>query len=515
MTDRLTIVRAASRATKRGFHAMPQIRSIRTVSALLGTASLVVVLSLAAAPALAADAPWSSPVEVTDAYGDANATVVAPDGTITLVSESAVGIAAATSTDAGLTWSSVLVGSGGDYAFRPAIGVTSSGLLAASWVESLSDVRTIWVAISADKGATWSTPEALPTVSSEMDDPVVASASASGFTIVWNEGFAKYSTVSTDGGVTWSPAQVITQFFNSYGSASLAPVGAGEIVVVFQEFDGDTAQYSIQSERSTDGGATWGPKVMVGSDWSGSLGNGIYSYGVSPAAGTVVAVWSRGTDTGEALFATTSTDGGASWAPQFGVSVEDGSLRYFTVRAVSPTTVGVLWHYETAAGSTLSYSTVTVGEGAATPPVTVATSPSYGFDRLPSFSTLGDVRVASWFDYSDSDETAGFRTSVSCDAGATWSTPAVLAIGNNVAESDAQTTVSGETFAALWRQDATGPTGESLYASTVTDPTCATVSPVRPALAATGAPITTTALIAFVIVALGTGLLVVRRRSAA
>ena len=369
---------------------MPHTRSVRTISALVGTAALIALLSLSAAPAIAADAPWTTPVELADAYGDANATVVASDGAITIVSESALGIVAATSTDAGLTWASVLVGSGGDYAFRPAIGVTSSGLLAASWVESLSDVRTIWVAISADKGATWSTPETLPTVSSEMDDPVVASASASGFTIVWNEGFAKYLSASTDGGVTWSPAQVITQFFNSYRSASLAPVGAGEIVVVFQEFDGDTAQYSIQSERSTDGGVTWGPKVMVGSDWSGSLGNGLYSYGVSPAAGTIVAVWSRGTDTGEALFATTSTDGGASWAPQFDVSVENGSLRYFTVRAVSPTTVGVLWHYESPAGSTLSYSTVTVGAGTATPPVTVATSPSYGFDRLPAFSALGD-----------------------------------------------------------------------------------------------------------------------------
>jgi len=62
---------------------MPQTRTLRSISAVLGTASLVALLSLSAGPAIAADAPWSTPVEVADAYGDANATVVAPDGTIT------------------------------------------------------------------------------------------------------------------------------------------------------------------------------------------------------------------------------------------------------------------------------------------------------------------------------------------------------------------------------------------------------------------------------------------------
>jgi len=489
---------------------MPQTRTLRSISAVLGTASLVALLSLSAGPAIAADAPWSTPVEVADAYGDANATVVAPDGTITVVSESANGIVASSSTDAGLTWGpSALVGSGGDYAFRPAVGVTSSGLLAAAWVESLSSVRSIHVAVSADKGATWTTPETLPTVSSEMDDPVIASTSATGFTIVWNEGFDKYSSISVDSGATWSAAQVITQNLNSYGSASLAPTGGGEIVVVFQEFDGNTARYSIQSERSTDGGATWGAKVPVGSDWSGSLGNGLYSFGVSPADGTLVAVWGRGTAGGDALFATTSTDGGASWAPQFGIGEESGYLRYFTVRAISSTAVGVVWHYETADGAILSYSTVTVGAGEATPPVTIATSPTHGFDGLPAFSALGDVRVASWFDFSESRETAGLRTSVSCDAGATWSAPAVLAIGSDVARRHAQTTVSSGTFAAYWGQDTAGPSGQSLYASTLSG-ACGAAKPI---LAATGAPIVPTAILALVMLGLGAGLLVVRRRS--
>lgn len=489
---------------------MPHARPIRTMSALLGTASLVALLSLSASPALAADAPWTTPVEIADAYGDANATVVAPDGTITLVSESAAGIVAASSTDAGLTWQSVLVGSSGDYAYRPAIGVTSSGLLAAAWVESLNNVASIRVTVSADKGTTWSTPDVLPTVSTQLDDPVVASASATGFTIAWNEGFDKYSTASQDSGATWGAAQVLTQNMNSYRVTSLVPVGGGDIAAIFQELDNNN--YSIQSKISTDGGATWGAKVLVGSDWGGILGNGFYQYGVSPVDGTIIAVWSRGTADGDALFASISTDGGASWAPQFMVGDEVDYLQYFTVKAISPTAIGVLSHFESQNSAILSYVTVDVGAGASATPVTIATSSTYGFDRRPAFSAVGDTRVASWFDYAEDDATAGFRTSVSCDAGATWSTPAVLAIGDDISESDAQTTVSGYTFAAYWREDASGLSGQSLYASTLSAE-CGSVIP-GPVLAATGAPIVPTALAALVIVALGAGLLAVRRRAA-
>jgi len=489
---------------------MPYTGPLRSVSALVVTTALVAVLSLSAGPAVAADAPWSAPVEITDSYGDANATVVAPDGTITVVSETPSGIVTSSSTDAGLTWGpSVLAGSGGDYAVRPAVGVTSSGLLAAAWVESLNAVRTIRVAISADKGATWSTPQTLPAVSSDVDDPVVASVSASAYTIAWNEGPDKYSTISVDGGATWSAPQVITQNMNSSNNADLVPVGGGAIVVLFQEFDGQTGRRSIQSERSTDGGATWGPKVIVGTDWSGSFGQSFYTYGVSPADGTLVAVWSRGTGNGDALFATTSTDGGATWAQQFGVSPEVDKLRYFTVKAVSTTAVGILWHYATLDNAILSYSTATVGASDVSAPVTIATSPTLAFDRLPAFSTLGDVRVASWGEFTRNSPTSGFRTSVSCDAGATWSTPAVLAIGQ-IARTDAQTSVSRGIFAAYWHQRTAGPSGESLYASTLSG----ACGHVIPALAATGAPLAPTGILALVIVALGAGLVVLRRRSA-
>ena len=112
------------------------LRPTRRAFAIVATASLIALFSIGAAPAQAADLPWSPQVTVGDAYGDAGATAVAPDGSITTVAETALGITATTSTDAGASWQpSVPLGSGGDFAFRPAIGITSSGLRAASWVE--------------------------------------------------------------------------------------------------------------------------------------------------------------------------------------------------------------------------------------------------------------------------------------------------------------------------------------------------------------------------------------------
>ncbi|MCY7301278.1 MAG: glycoside hydrolase, partial [Ilumatobacteraceae bacterium] len=470
--------------------------------------------SFSASPALASVPPWSAPVTVADAYGDAKASAVAPDGTITIATETAAGIATVTSTDAGATWApAVLVGSGGEFAFRPAIGVTSSGLLAASWVEETAGVRAIYVVISANNGAIWSAPVALPTVISSVDDPVVASSSASGFTIAWSEGFDKLASSSVDAGVTWSAAQVLTQAMNSYGTTSLIPHGVGQIVVIFQEFDGLTALYSIQSKRSSDGGVSWGAIVPVSGSWSGSLGNGLYAVGVSPSAGNVVAVWSRGVIGGDGLFATTSSDGGATWDSPFSVFSPADSLRYFDVQEISATSAGVVWHYELGADSVLGYSTVDIGASAASAPVTINHTLTSYYDRLPSLSTLDSVRVVSWYEDGATEATSGYRVSASCDAGVTWTAPSALAIGPDISSASAVTVVSGSVFTGLWGEQDSGPSGQSLRAASSSDP-CAAVAAANPMLATTGVEITPLVIFALAMFSLGAGLHALRRRSA-
>ena len=487
----------------------------RRVAALVAAASLTALFFVSAAPAQAADAPWSPPVTMADAYGVAR-TAVAPDGSITTVAETAFGITAVTSTDAGATWQTpVLLSSGSDFFFRPSIAITSSGLRAAVWAEETEGVRAVYAATSANSGATWSAPVALPTVDSYVDDPIVASSSATGFTVAWNEGFNKYASSSSDGGATWGAAQALTIAMNSYGTASLVATDLGQIVAVFQEFDGDAGLYSVQSKTSTDGGLTWGPSVPVSGPWSGMLGNSVFLGGTSPSAGTVVSLWTHGASSGgDDLFAATSLDGGASWGTPVTVYSGADYLRYFRVMSIDAASVGIVWSHELGSTSVLSYSTLAVDGTASSAPVTITSTGSAFFERLPSFSTLGSTRVVSWYEARDSDADSGYRVSASCDAGATWNAPVELAIGSTVAENHAVTVVSGTTFTGMWNMDDDGPSGQSLQSSSSTP--CAVAAAAGPsALAATGSDVAPLVILAFAVLGLGAGILTIRRRTAA
>ncbi len=482
----------------------------RTIA--VGVVCLTAVLGLIAAPALAATAPWAPPVTVTDVATQVVSSVVAPDGTITGTIETAAGIATVTSTDAGATWSApVYLGSGGDYAFRSTIGVTSSGLLLAAWVEETAGIRELYTAGSSDQGVSWSTPTPLPVVGDYQDDPTIASTGPDAFTVAWSEDFDKLASASTDGGATWSSPEYLSQAMNSYGRVSLVPIGGDEIVAIFQQFDGNSGQFSIQSRRSTDGGLTWNAIVPVSGDWSGSFGNGLYAFGVSPSAGTVIAVWSRGIGGFEdGLFAATSSDSGDSWGAPITVAVAGGELRYFTVQPIDSTSAGIVWYYS-GESTLLGYSTVAVGASLASSPVVINPDTTAQYDRLPSLSVLGDVRVVTWNQYGETDAANAYRVSASCDAGATWTTPSDLAIGEGLAFDDAASLVSGGVFTAFWGEYAPDFDSGSAFASSTDLPCTATA-----ALAQTGGTTSPAALfVALALLGVGAIVLVARRRSAA
>jgi LPXTG-motif cell wall-anchored protein len=477
------------------------------------TVALAVLLSMTAGVAAAATAPWSAPVPVVDGHDAAVASVVAPDGTITIVfgEYSAVGIQTATSTDSGATWgSAAAVGSGGDYAYRPTIASSSSGLLAVTWVEDVAGSQAIYVATSADQGSTWSAAIALPTISTSVDSPVIASSNSNGFTVVWKEDFDKVASSSADGGLTWSPASVLSQNLNSYGDASVVPTGIDNVVAIFIEFNGNDNEYSIQSARSADGGVTWAAKVAVTPAWSGGLGNGRYVIGVSPSTDSVVAFWTHGlpgfTD---GLFAATSSNGGASWGSTIQVVGPVDELSEFRVQVVSPTTAGVLWYHWAGPSSAIAYSTVAVGAASASAPVVINPDGSAYYDRLPSLATFGDIRVATWLQLGDSPALSGYYVSASCDAGATWNAPAELAIGADVNDSNALALASGGVFTTYWGSYDVGIDDDTISASS-TDVPCTQTAVAT--LANTGSSdVLPTALVAVAMLVLGAGFVFVRR----
>lgn len=477
-------------------------------AAFLAAVALAAIASLSASPAFAAPEPWSDPVEAAEYTTTMSAHVVMPNGTIVGTIETHLGLATVTSVDAGLTWSDPVYVTAVEYPFRSSIASTSTGLLAVTWVEGDFD-RSVLVSTSADGGATWSEPETLPVAGTDADDPIVASSSPNGFTIVWKESFTKRGVASTDGGATWSAPEVITQDMNSYGAASLVPTGTGEIVVIFQEFDGMLAEYSIQSRTSTDGGLTWGPKVAVAPAWPAALSNGLYAVGVSPAVGSVIAVWTHGVDEStDSLFAATSTDSGATWSAPITVG-SPAYLRYFRVQATDATSAGIVWYAYTDTAS-MSYATVALGASAASAPVIVNPDPVAAYEYLPSLTVSGDLRLVTWSE--GGDGTAAYLVSASCDAGATWTEPLALASGETVATGDAVSMVSGTTFTTVWGGYAPDFTNAWVFASS-TDSPCAGAEP--DVLPVTGSDLGVPAMLFLGVGLLGIGALVaVRRRTA-
>lgn len=498
----------AHAAARRAAHLSRAIVSA-TAFALIGA-----LFAFNAGPALAASATWSPPVETSTGPGDTVGAVTAPDGTITTVVESYLtGIMAVSSTDGGATWQPpVPLGSGGDYAFRSTIGMTSTGLLAIAWVESAADVRSIWIVISADGGDTWSSPTALPTASNDfgVDDPSIGSSSPLGFTVVWKEDFAKLSSATIDGGTSWSAAVVVSEFMNSYGAGSLVTLGLNTIVVVYQEFNGLTAVFSIQSRRSTDGGVTWEPAVAV----NGSSGNSVMTAAVSPSAGSLVVFWTHLSDA-ERLYAATSTDGGSTWGAAIEVSVDSESVRYFAAEVVDGPMVGIVWHQQSGDAFELYYAELTAGANSTSTPVLIDSSSALPYERLPTLTDFGATRVATW--NVEGETESGYRSAVSCDGGMTWRDSTSIVFNGDVTTADAVVARSGTVVTAFWSEYSSDLEDYRPLASSIDDPCSVAVAAPDvdgPELAATGASDATIAGLVAALGMLAAGILVLIRRRA-
>jgi LPXTG-motif cell wall-anchored protein len=129
---------------------------------------------------------------------------------------------------------------------------------------------------------------------------------------------------------------------------------------------------------------------------------------------------------------------------------------------------------------------------------------------LPSLSVLGDVRVVTWNQPGETDAANAYRVSASCDAGATWTAPSDLAVGEGLAFDDAASVVSGGVFTAFWGEYAPDFENGSAFASSTDVPCTATA-----ALAQTGSTTAPAALFAaLALLSVGVAVLVARRRSA-
>jgi len=164
----------------------------------------------------------------------------------------------------------------------------------------------ILFARSTDAGATWTAPapvDAGANMDADADvDPRLATDGAGTWIAAWQRELDVRIARSTDGGVSWTPPEVVEP--SPVGLTDLAADGDGGWMLGWVDLSNE-----IFAVPSTDGGVSWGPKVLVGG-----------ARFASPAPGSWVVAGTIGSDVGSS----TSTDSGLSWSNPVSVTGSPG-----------------------------------------------------------------------------------------------------------------------------------------------------------------------------------------------
>ncbi|MEK7461802.1 MAG: hypothetical protein AAB586_01895, partial [Patescibacteria group bacterium] len=126
---------------------------------------------------------------------------------------------------------------------------------------------------------------------------------------------------STDGGATWSPANIkIVDSAGNVGSHSSIAVSGSNVYISYR----DSTRTNLKFAKSTDGGATWSPANIKIVDSAGNVGS--HSSIAAPDANNIFISYKNSTN-GDLKFIK-SNNGGATWVfyPSNGHEIASGSF---------------------------------------------------------------------------------------------------------------------------------------------------------------------------------------------
>ena len=412
----------------------------------LATMCLAALVALAPSAASATGAStWSTPVFFAENTGVGSEPDLLHDsGTTYAIWMDVVGgeqrIRTATSTDAGLTWSSaVTLASGATVGMLPKIVSHGAGITAV-WTRVAGGFSIVETAFTLDQGSTWSVPVALSATGVNAESPLLVSLEGS-LTVVWSSitsaelGVSDLSIEvlarsSTDGGTSWAPSAMLT----TSGSVAGAPRAAGSgdtISVVWQRFAGGSS--FVETSTSNNKGVTWSSPVSLG-----GAGDGGALPAVVADDDRITILWAPRTAVTFAIVARTSTDGGTSWTSD-AIVIATGATRGLISVNLRLTRVGTTlvatWVRERDDGRPkIDVSTSDDGGVSWSAPLVPFGSANDDEEGAPLVISVGTTLIAFWVavditvDVTDREDVV--LSSMSNDGGATWEESTVaFAIG--------------------------------------------------------------------------------------
>ncbi|HIC90299.1 MAG TPA: exo-alpha-sialidase, partial [Anaerolineae bacterium] len=226
---------------------------------------------------------WSDPVRVTDdtttnayQYHPTIATLAAGNAVVAWVDgrDNTFHIYAAATSDGGVTWSpnrrvDDKASTNGTYA--PTIATTPNGHVHIAWYDYRNGNADIYAASSNDAGLTWSTNVRVDDdlAISRQDSPLLLATTDGTLWSIWRDWRASEHirmAASSDDGATWTSS---TQVDDSTGDTDMAsPILSGHsdnaLVALWLDFrDGN---YDLRAASSADAGSTWSSSSQVNQD---------------------------------------------------------------------------------------------------------------------------------------------------------------------------------------------------------------------------------------------------------
>ncbi|TLZ66760.1 MAG: PKD domain-containing protein [Methanobacteriota archaeon] len=270
------------------------------------------------------------------------------------------------SMDGGRTWSSpfkVNNDIGAAAQLEPSLFVDHNRAIYVAWTDSRNGNQDIFFSKSTDGGLSFSANVRVNDITANFQtQPDIAVDSTGLIHAVWTDGRNIGSTGpdiyyanSTDGGLSFNPSQRVNNdaVAAEQGEPAIAVASDRSVYVVWTDPRNAARSTDIYFSKSTDLGATWVPNLFLNDD-GGNRPQSAPDVAID-GTGTVYVVWqdSRDTNTGPDIYATRSSNGGASFAANVRVNDDVGAVYQGSPSlAVNGGRVHAAWADERTRGST-------------------------------------------------------------------------------------------------------------------------------------------------------------------